>query len=138
MSRTDPASPTLPDPLRAVLDLFAGPLADVQFPDLDRARLEASRAAVEERRSQLQLALEQVQAAREQLELAQQELGNQARRAHAYATIYAEGDAALSEQLASIKLETRRLAPKKKKRGRPRKKTEDKEQTNLAVAEDAA
>lgn len=135
MSRKDPAPTTLPEPIRAVLDLFAGPLVEVRFPDIDHERLSEAASVVEQRREQLQLALEAVQRARETLESAQRELEQQARRAHAYASIYAQTDPELAERLAAIKLEARKLAPKKKRRPR---KPAGKQQTNIAVAEDAA
>ena len=135
MSRTESPSSSLPEPIRAILELFAGPLAEVQFPNVDHRHLSESLAVVEERREQLQLALEQVQQAREQLELSQKQLNGLARRAHAYAVIYAEDNAELSEQIAAIKLDARKLAPKKRSRSR---KSSRKQQTNLAVAEDAA
>jgi ABC-type transporter Mla subunit MlaD len=117
------------------LELFDGPLAELQFPDLDRETLRGAAAEVERLRAELSAALETVQAARSSLDAGHAALVEQVRRAHAYASVYAEGDEALSASLADIKLETRKLAPKKK-RGRPRKDT--KSQTSLTVAEDAA
>ncbi|PRP99903.1 hypothetical protein [Enhygromyxa salina] len=125
-----------PDPVQAVLDLFEGPLADIQFPDLDRETLREVAGEVERRRAELCAALETVQAARNNLDDGQAALLEQVRRAHAYASVYAEGDEALSAALADIKLDARKLAPKQK-RGRPRKKS-GKQQTSLSVAEDAA
>jgi hypothetical protein len=127
----------LPAPVRAVLDLFEGPLASVRFPDLDRDSLRAAEAEVDRRRAELQAALATVQAARESLEDSQRALFDQVRRAHAYATVYAETDAELGATLADIKLDGRALAPKNK-RGRGRKKRDAKRQTSLAVADDAA
>ncbi|KIG13552.1 hypothetical protein DB30_07940 [Enhygromyxa salina] len=125
-----------PDPVRAVLDLFDGPLAEIQFPDLDRETLREAADEVERRRASLSEALETVQAARNSLEAGQGKLLEQVRRAYAYASVYAEGDEALTAALADIKLDARKLAPKKK-RGRPRKGG-TKHQTSLSVAEDAA
>jgi len=136
MNRSEPPAPTLAEPLQAILDLFAGPLADLRFPDVDHEQLSESLAELERRRAVLQEALGEVQVAREELERAQQQLEGQARRAHAYATIYAEGDAALSEQLAAIDLAPKKRATKKRRRSKSKKAS--KNQTNLAVAEDAA
>ena len=132
---TSPSKDTPPDPIQATLALFEGPLAQVQFPDLDRETLANSAAQVEQLRADLSAALETVQTARTNLDAGQAALLEQVRRAHAYATIYAQGNADLTATLAGIKLDTRKLAPKKK-RGRPRK--DPKSQTSLSVAEDAA
>jgi hypothetical protein len=126
---------SLPDPVNAILELFEGALAEVQFPDLDAATLREAACEVERRRAELSAALETVQAARAHLDAGQATLLEQARRAHAYASVYAEGDEALSAALANIKLDARKLAPKK--RGRSRKDSA-KTQTSLSVAEDAA
>lgn len=136
MTSPPKSQPTPPDPIRAVLDLFDGPLAQVAFPDLDRETLREAADDVERRRLELSAALETVQAARTNLDAGHGALLEQIRRAHAYASVYAEGDEALSAALATIKLDTRKLAPKKK-RGRPRKDSA-KSQTSLSVAEDAA
>jgi hypothetical protein len=137
MSSSVSSSNSLPEPIRALLDLFRGPLAEVRFPDVDRDTLTEAEAEVERRRAELAQALEVVQSARESLEQGQQALLDQARRAHAYASVFAQDDASLSAALAEIKLDGRVLAPKKK-RGRPRKKQASKRQTSLAVADDAA
>ncbi|PRP90021.1 hypothetical protein ENSA5_68810 [Enhygromyxa salina] len=126
----------LPEPVRAVLALFEGPLEDVRFPDVDRDTLRASVAEVERRRASLQAALETVSAARAELEEGQSALLAQVRRAHAYASVYAERDEQLAAAVGAIKLDGRALAPKKK-RGRPRKRAEAKRQTSLSVADDA-
>lgn len=136
-SSTAPTS--LPGSVRAVLDLFEGPLAEVRFPDVDRASLREVEREVEQRRAELQQALETVQAARATLEQAQAALLEQARRAHAYASVFASDDESLAAKLQQIKLDERALAPKK--RGRPAKDKSDKpgkRQTSLAVADDAA
>lgn len=133
---TVPDSPArIPEPVRAVVNLYSGELAEVRFPDVDRDHLLAAVAEVERRSADLQLALAAVQAARAELEAAQAELHELARRAHAYAKVYAEGDDELGERLGTIKLDEPTLAPKRK-RGRPRKQSLD--QTSLVVAEDAA
>ena len=81
--------------------------------------------------------MEAVAAARESLEAAQGLLFDQARRAHGYATVYADGDASLLDALGKIELDARELAPKKP-RGRPAKQRAAKRQTSLTVADDAA
>jgi hypothetical protein len=130
------ASPSSPASVRAVLELFEGPLAEVRFPDIDRETLARAETEVEARRADLQRALEAVSSAREILETAQAALFEQARRAHGYATVFANGDPELLEELAKIDLDARDLAPKK--RGRPPKQRSTKRQTSLTVADDAA
>ena len=134
MTSTQP-SPTLPGAVQAILDLFEGPLAQIRFPDVDRESLHEAAAEVEQRREELQHALETVQAARTELEGAQAILFDQARRAHRYASVYAESDAELADKLGQVRFEERAAAPKK--RGRPAKQ-KPKHQTSLSVANDAA
>lgn len=110
----------IPDAVRAVLELFEGPLAEVRFPQVDGESLAAQAAVVEQRRAHLLRALEAVQAARGELETEQQALLDQTRRAHAYASVFAVGDAELSERLAGIELDGRPLAPPKKRGRKPK------------------
>lgn len=131
------AAPSSPASVRAVLDLFEGPLAEVRFPGIDRESLAQAESEVELRRSELQRALEAVASARASLEAAQAALFDQVRRAHGYATVFADGDTELLETLAKIELDGRELAPKKA-RGRPPKQRATKRQTSLTVADDAA
>lgn len=135
MSNSTDSPARIPESVRAIVNLFGDPLADVRFPDIDRDRLLAAVAEVEQRSSDLQHALETVQAARTELEAAQSELHELARRAHAYARVFAEGDPELTERVARIAIAEQVPAPKRK-RGRPRKR--DAGQTSLVVAEDAA
>jgi hypothetical protein len=135
MSTSTDSPARIPESIRAIVNLFGDPLAEVRFPDVDGERLLAAVSEVEQRSAELQHALEAVQAARAELEASQAELHDLARRAHAYARVFAEGDTELSEQVAGIKLDEQVLAPKRK-RGRPRKR--DVSQTSLVVAEDAA
>lgn len=136
-STGSPTTTASPASVRAVLDLFEGPLAEVRFPGIDRESLAASESEVEARRADLQRALEAVASARELLETAQAALFDQARRAHGYATVFADGDAELLDALGKIDLDARELAPKKP-RGRPPKQRPAKRQTSLTVADDAA
>lgn len=142
------AESPIPESVRAVLALFEGPLNDVRFPQLDRETLAAQVGVVEQRRAELQRALEAVQAARTVLEQEQRSLLDQARQAHAYASVFAVGDAELSERVASIKLDDRTLAPPKKRGRKPKRdrnqttlgdrRTERGGKPSLAVSEDAA
>jgi multidrug efflux pump subunit AcrA (membrane-fusion protein) len=137
MSSQPTTQTSLSPSIRAILDLFEGPLAEVRFPGVERESLARAEAEVESRRAELQRALEAVASARESLESAQAALLEQARRAHGYATVFADGDPALTEALAKVEFEGRALAPKKT-RGRPAKPRPTKHQTSLTVADDAA
>jgi hypothetical protein len=96
------ASPAAPvrDPIPAfvhgVLGLFGGPLADVRFPDIDRASLEALAQGC----CDAQAALE---SARARTRAAQEALGDRAQRALAYARVFALGQPELEEALSSLR-----------------------------------
>jgi hypothetical protein len=127
----------IPDAVRAVLALFEGPLAEVRFPQVDRDSLGEQVAIVEQRRAELQRALEAVQVARAALDREQDALLDQARRAHAYASVFAAGDAALTERLVEITFDGRAPAPAKKRGRKPKHsqaqtKNQTQNQTNLA------
>ena len=136
-----PESTAIPNPVRAVLELFEGPLAGVAFPDVDADALSGVAARVDARRTELQRALAAVQDARTALEAEQATLLSMAQRAHAYAIVFAGGNTELSAKLADIKLEGRPAAPRKQ-RGRPRKEQGKdqgkKSQTSLSVADSDA
>jgi hypothetical protein len=125
---TSAAESPIPEPVRAIVELFDGPLAEVQFPQVDREVLAQQVIVVEQRRAELQQALAAVQAARTELDREQQTLLDRARQAHAYASVFAIDDTPLREQLAAIKLDSRPAAAPKK---RGRKPKESKSQTSL-------
>ncbi len=91
-------------PIRAVLDLFQSSLADVRFADLDAARLQSLASEVEAAAVELNTRQAALDAARATLTERQESLALQVQRAVAYARVYAENDAALSEQLNAIAL----------------------------------
>ena len=134
----------VPSAVRAILDLFSGHLAQLHFPDVDAASLSAGVGRVEAGQAALQTALEAVQLAREVLEREQVELGEQALKAHAYASVFASDQPELSAMLADIDLDgrakrrARKLRPpksKSKSQARSRAKSQAKSQASLAVAE---
>ncbi len=96
----DPISPAV----RAVLDLFAGELVAVKFPDLDAGILRAAAEAATLRAEQLSQAEAALDQARSQLSEAQEALLLKAHRALAYAKVFAEENPALSAQLESLTL----------------------------------
>jgi hypothetical protein len=91
-------------PVQAVIDLFADSLRDVRFGDVDAstlAELAASARAAAEVVTTVEAELCRVRRA---LQERQDALFVHAQRALAYARVYAEADAALTEKLDSIAL----------------------------------
>ena len=95
----------IPSPVRAVLNLFDAELEGVTFPGLDAEILETHAEAVRERAHELEEARRSLEEARVQLEAAQEQLLLQAKKGHAYATIFAETDPALKKTLETIVLD---------------------------------
>jgi hypothetical protein len=125
----------IPAPIQTVLDLFTTSLADVRFADVDGPTLARLAAGVEAAALAVATAQAALDAARDALQERQDALLQHAQRALAYARVYAEGDAALSQQLDTVTLPrpTRRaraedalvlaadVQPAPRPRGRPRK-----------------
>jgi len=121
---------TTMDPISAsvsqVLSTFREALAEVRFPEVDRAALEALAEDVRAHAASVALAKVTLAGALEALDDAQRRLGRRAELALAYARVYAESadDPALSERLASIplgktaKVERRAPAPTAPRRTR--------------------
>lgn len=118
-----------PDPVSpAVLDLlavFAGPLADVQFPGVDRDTLQALVDQVRENAHKLDALRAQLDALHAHLTDARTRLQRTAEQGLAYARVYAAADPELEARLADIAL----TAPGKASEPRRRR---------LEVAPDAA
>jgi len=112
------------EPVRSVLDLFRGPLNEVVFPDASAERLEALLDGVRERCAQVATARIALEGAQHELDAALTELTGCARRSHAYASVFAQGDEALSAELAAIDIQPKperrrkKAEPKVKKRRR--------------------
>jgi hypothetical protein len=99
-SGNDPISPALQD----LLKLFGQELATVKFPDMDRGVLEEAAAGVKEKAEAVARAQAALDAARQSLHESQEALLQKGQRALAYARIFAEDDAELSEKLDAISL----------------------------------
>jgi hypothetical protein len=99
-SGSDPISPALQD----LLKLFGEELATVKFPDLDRKVLEEAAGRVKEKAVELAHAQAALEAARQALYESQEALLQKGQRALAYARIFAEENAELSEKLEAISL----------------------------------
>jgi hypothetical protein len=93
-----------PTYLKPLLDLFAGPLADVRFADLDAQTLAKAAAEVETGEEELTAAQAALDAVRARLHERQEALLQVAHRALAYARVYAEQDEALAASVAAIAL----------------------------------
>jgi len=127
----------IPAPVRAILDLFATELGAVHFADVDAQSLARLAADVDGAAAAVDAAQAALDATRSALHERREALLQQAHRALAYARVYAESDAALSERIDAIALPrpARRprdgaaeaaapeseLAPVPRRRGRPRK-----------------
>ncbi len=131
--------PSLPLPagVPALLQLFEGPLAQVQFPDIDRASLSdlAERTvvasdALARARAALADAQHALGEAETQVIACEASLITKAHRALAYARVFAEGDVELTRTLGAIELAgtgglltnlfAGNASPAPKRRGRPK------------------
>lgn len=104
---------------RALLQLFDAELAGIKFPDVDRDVLTRALAALADADAEVAAADTRAQTARAAAADRRHELRELCRRALAYARVYAEGSAELSQRLDALAAPPRAAAPKK--RGRPRK-----------------
>ena len=91
-------------PIQSLLDLFATALGDVRFGDVDAKTLARVAADVESAAAVVAATQATLDEAREALQERQEALLAQAQRALAYARVYAESDAALTERLEAIAL----------------------------------
>ncbi len=99
-----------------VLEFFHEHLAEVAFPDVSAAILEAQVARYDERQAALGAARAQLRQAESELDAARSELAQLAERALAYAHVYVSGETHLEERLE-------RLQPPKPARVKPRSKS---------------
>lgn len=104
MSSQDAPIDPVPSEVAEFIDFFRESLADLKFPDVDLSTLDELTETVRQRARELGQLNEQVRIAREALEQARSELDGHARRGLAYLTVYAEGDAKLSEAVAALEL----------------------------------
>lgn len=90
--------------IQAVVQLFEGPLSGVRFADIDGSGLGRLATEVEEATRQVQAHEAQLAELRQVLAQRQEALLTLAQRALSYARVYAEGDEALTAELAQIAL----------------------------------
>lgn len=115
-----------------LIQLFSAQ-ADLRFPDVDAAVLQAALLTVRERDTEVCRAEAALNAAKSALEEVQEQLLKKTHQAHAYLRVFAENDFALMEKVAAISLPKLRrtprtdsvspdaVAPAPAKRGRPKK-----------------
>jgi hypothetical protein len=102
----------LTPPIRSVLELFKGPLANLRFADIDAAGLGKLAAEVEAAGIEVDQHEQKLAELRQLLAQKQEALLTLAQQALAYARVYAENDEALLEELNRIVL-PRAAKPKK-------------------------
>ena len=101
-----------------VLALFSGPLADVRFPDLDRASLEVEAASLLSAQREVEALERALDSARAHTRDAVAQLTATSQRALAYARVFAMGQPALEEALSDVRTSDgprTESAPKKRK-----------------------
>jgi hypothetical protein len=91
-------------PVQAVLDLFADPLRDLRFGDVDSKTLTELAAATRAAAEVVAAAEAELMRGRVALQERQDALLGSAQRALAYARVYAEADPVLAERLDQIAL----------------------------------
>jgi hypothetical protein len=88
---------------RSVIDLYTDELADVRFPDVDLARLQAAREELTSVQCELERCSAELERMRATLAAKAQALDATAERALAYARIYAEKDPRLSARIDAVR-----------------------------------
>jgi hypothetical protein len=104
-----------------VLALFAGPLAEVRFPDLDRASLETEATALLRAQHEVEALERSLDLARGRTRDAVAQLTAASQRALAYARVFAMGQPALEEALADVRTSDSPRAEAAPKKRKPRK-----------------
>jgi len=136
MNSNDPVPPAI----RRLLTLFEEDLADASFPDVDASILGELEREVQDAQRKVDARQEELDHARATLDDARQQLRARAKRALAYARVFAEDDEPLREKLDAIALEPKTA---KKRKTRRKKKAapaaaEKPDDTQLALARDPA
>jgi hypothetical protein len=115
----DPIAPWCAD----VIGLFAGPLGDVHFPDVDATILSSAAAAVHEAQREVESLEHALALARTRARDSNAALAELCSRGLAYARVFSSAQPELAAAIAGMRAPTERVAPElaPKKRGRPRK-----------------
>ncbi|MEM9455491.1 MAG: hypothetical protein AAGF11_15015 [Myxococcota bacterium] len=136
MSSITPVRDPVAEPVLALLDVFGAHAPALRFPEVDHATLEALAVEVREAAAEVARCEQALTDARRALDERHEALRTRAKRALAYAQIYAEDDATLRERLEAIELSPRRTSakrgPKRNARRPPRAR-----RTSPAVADES-
>lgn len=125
-----PSHDPVPTFAREVLTLFRGALSEVRFPSLDREVLESAAEAAYAAQAEVEQLERTLAEARARVAARVEALTELSQRALAYARIFAESDEALTLEVERIAQSQRAtVAGSEKRRGRPRKKTQDDEES---------
>ena len=137
MPNKTPAAGALPSNIVDLVQLFSEHEAELRFPDVDLPRLEAAVTAVGDADAEVASAEAALERAREGRARRQAELSEVARRAHAYASVYSDGNDELATRLRDIKAPS---APKraKKKTAPTKAKTKAKAKAESTAAGQSA
>ncbi|MDH5672880.1 MAG: hypothetical protein OEZ06_12070 [Myxococcales bacterium] len=127
-SKPDP----IPEDIRQVVALFDERADTLRFPDVDREVLMAGCEGVWQRATAVEHLRAELETAKEALEHEQTALRAAAKRALAYASIYAETDEALSARISSFGLAQKPNPVNRQRRGT---RTPKRPQTESAAAE---
>ncbi|MEM7678131.1 MAG: hypothetical protein AAF449_19235 [Myxococcota bacterium] len=96
-------APEVPEPFRALLDLFQGPLAEIRFPGVDHDTLTSACASISQKVQEVAKARAVLDETQRALDAQLDEVKKLGRRALAYLEIYAEGNDGLLESVAEVR-----------------------------------
>ena len=130
-------SDSIPAPVQELMTIFKDHLASVAFPDVSLEVLASMAEKVSCNAREVQEALTRAESAQEALEASRSELQQKAMRAIAYARVFAEGNAALTEKLAALSFGKAPRAPRKAQ-GQSAAETESPSEAPAGTGEKAA
>lgn len=118
----DSASDSVPAPVRALLSVFEGALADVSFPGVDGSSLVTTAGRMDEISTRLAEASAEVEKLREELTEQRTALLKDSKKALEYARVFASDQPELKAQIDAIDIDALLEGPKKKRTRRSPKK----------------
>lgn len=118
------SSDSVPAPVRALLSVFEGALADVTFPGVDGASLVTTAGRMDEISTRLAEASQEVERLREELTTQRANLLRDSKKALEYARVFASDQPDLKAEIDAIDIDALIEGPKKKRARRtPKKKS---------------
>jgi|GEM_PF-1969760 len=117
MAKLSESSPPVPEFVAHLVELFEARAADLRFPGVDAVRLRNAVQQTEEQSSKIVELKAALQDALEGLAREQQNLLHLARQAHAYLSVFAQGEPEILDQLKAIPFGDAEKTPR---RGRQR------------------